>query len=346
MKKVLFILNNAPNYRDVFLRELGKHVDLTVMSRLGKNIGLNNPQKRENYRFIELKERKLFGLYLNPIQFTFASKDFDVLILGVGIREPFVLLNLLRKDVRKISFGHIYSYRDNKINNIVRQWSFRKCDAYLVHSEAVRKRLLKEVDKPIYSFNNTYFYKFEIQYLPLPPKDNGLNILWVGRYRTDKHKLRNIIYLLDIASRNSHINLMLVGTGMVDALRNTNISHNVEIVDEVFNNDELKKLFEWSHVVMNPGHMGLLIANAGRFGRAVILDSKTPHSPEVQLAYDANQLFIDFDDKKEVDKLISELSDPTNTFLKEKGEEIVSVMKQKYNIEYMLSQFLSAINES
>lgn len=347
MKKVLFILNNAPNYRDVFLRELGKHVELTVMSRLGQNIGLSNPTKRENYKFIELKERKFFGLYLNPVQFTYVSKGFDVLIMGIGVREPFVLLNLFRRGIRKISFGHIYSYRDNKINSIIRNLSFRKCNAYLVHSEAVKKRLQHEVDRPIYAFNNTYFYKSEIEPLPFISKDKGLNLLWIGRYRTDKHKLRNITYLLDIASRNPSTNLKLVGTGMKEAFKNRqDLPRNVEIIDEVFNNDELKELFGWSHVVMNPGHMGLLIANAGRFGRAVILDSKTPHSPEVQLAYDANQLFMDFDDKTRIDKLIKELSMPSNTFLTEKGQEIASVMKQKYNIEYMLSQFLSAINDN
>jgi phenylacetate-CoA ligase len=55
------------------------------------------------------------------------------------------------------------------------------------------------------------------------------------------------------------------------------------------------------------------------------------------------ELFIDFDNENEVDELILQLIDDKNK-LDMLGNEMAKVMKEKYTTEYMLSQFLKAIN--
>lgn len=40
--KVLYFLNHAPNYRDIFLQELGKHLDLTAVFYPGVLANLKN----------------------------------------------------------------------------------------------------------------------------------------------------------------------------------------------------------------------------------------------------------------------------------------------------------------
>lgn len=44
--RVLYFINFAPNYRDVFLREFGKYVDLTVVSYDGTEVNMKNPEER------------------------------------------------------------------------------------------------------------------------------------------------------------------------------------------------------------------------------------------------------------------------------------------------------------
>src|SRR5690606_25837866 len=96
--KVLYIINNAPDYRDIFLRELGKHVDLTVVSFSCKERNLNPPLKRENYQYIELKYREIFGFSFNFKEFTLVNKiDPQVVFIGYNVRNIFRLLNLFRK---------------------------------------------------------------------------------------------------------------------------------------------------------------------------------------------------------------------------------------------------------
>ena len=348
MKKVLFLLNNAPNYRDKFLKELGKKVDLTVMSRSGKGIDLNDPAIREGYKYIELEGKTFLGINFNPKQFYHASKDFDVIIMGASLREPFLLLNLFRRNKKKILFGHVFNLsmqKESLIKKAFYKWTWRKCDSFLVHTNYIKNRLSSKTQKPIYSFNNTYFYSSEVEELPFNDFNNGLNLLWIGRYRQENYRLRNITTLIDIAKRNPEkVKLRLIGPGMIEAFANSDLPKNIEIFNEVFDESTLTKHFQWSHLVMNPGIVGLLVMNTARFGRPIIIDKNSVQGPEVQLAIDANQLFIDFDDKNCVDELINDLVGAGSYKLNNWGREMAKVMRDKYTLEYMLSQFLKAIN--
>src|SRR5690606_36619923 len=100
-------------------------------------------------------------------------------------REPFMLFNLYRKNKKRIWFGHVYSYRNEKklTHKIFYNWAFKKIDGFLVHSDYIKNRLQKQTNKPIYSFNNTYFYKSDIKKLPFTNTEGKLNVIWVGRYR-------------------------------------------------------------------------------------------------------------------------------------------------------------------
>lgn len=352
-KRVLFVLNNAPNYRNVFLEQLAQHVELTVLANCGRAIGLREPSVRKGYRYLGVKERILFGINWNWQQFTKASGTFDLIILGgISIRNPFLLLNLIRSKQKFIFFGHIYSNR--KVGTINRRVSlyglfrriiFKRCRAFLVHSDFVKEKLKHETSKPIYSFNNTYFFRSDVTPVPFDNKKGKLNILWVGRYTSHPNKLRNITYLIDIARRNKNVNVRLIGNGIKEGVKNIPLSDNVEIYGEMYDDSALEHHFRWSHVVMNPGNLGLLVVNAARFGRPVIVDNNTAHPPEIQLALDSGQIMLNFDEFSEVDKLIeSLLRDEANAKEKELAEKLVNTMYQKYTIEYMLEQFLLAIN--
>lgn len=349
MKKVLFILNHAPNYRAVFLRELAKHIDLTVMARGGDEIDLRDPDKHAGYRFIELKSRRFMGLNFNISHFTQAFGDFDILIFGASLREPFMLLNLLRPNKKIILFGHIFSHKRKEeflLNKILNAWAWRCCNSFLVHSDSIKNRLAPKTDKPVYSFNNTYFYESDIKKLPFFDTEDGLHIIWVGRYVEQEIKLRNITCLIDLARRNKRVSVRLIGTGIRKGLKDEDIPDNVDLFGEVFDDEVLERHFRWSHVVMNPGIAGLLVVNTARFGRPIIIDENIVQGPEVQLARDADQIFLDFDDNEKVDELIDYLIENKKGQLEIMGGRMADTMKDRYTIEYMVQQFLKAIDHS
>lgn len=339
--KVLYILNNAPNYRDVFLKELGKHVDLTVVSFSGAKINLKDPEYREGYKYIELEYRTFKNISFQTREFSIVSKDYDVVILGYSLRNPFRILNVFRSHKNILFAGLIYGRNQgNFISGIMRKFILGRAKGVLVYTEAVKERLAKEINVPILSFNNTSFLKSEIKPLKFEFKSNELNLIWVGRYK----KIKKVEALVKLARKYKNINLKLIGPNLAENIVLREDDFNISILGEVYSED-LEKHYEWSHAVFSPGHIGLLVMNTARYGRPIFIDSKTRHAPEIQLAKEANQLFLDFENKEEVDKLIS-LCISDRAFLIEQGINLAQTMSEKFTVEYMVQQTLKGINNN
>src|SRR5690554_2400850 len=201
--KVLYFINYAPNYRDVFLKELGKHVDLTVVSYAGKEANLKDPNERVGYKHICLKRKRFFfNINFNIKEFTIANGDFDVVVVGYTLWNPFRMINLFRKRKRVICEGKIFGKNDGFVTRFFRRIFVNSGEGLLVYSELVKKHLLKYTKRPIIVFNNTSYSKSDLKPLPLNPIINSLNVLWVGRYQ----KRKKLEILIQIAKKYSNIN--------------------------------------------------------------------------------------------------------------------------------------------
>lgn len=334
--KVLYLINFAPNYRDKFLNELGKHVDLTVSAYPGIEANLVDPESRQGYSFIEQKRLKLFGFNLNKNEFTLANDNYDVVIVGYTLWNPFRMFNLLRRKKRVICEGLIYGKTNNLITKLLRKIFIENSEGVLVYSQLVKQRLEKETKKPIIVFNNTSYARKEINPLPIPTLDTTLNIIWVGRYQ-ERKKLEQLYNLAKIDKR---IQVRLIGPGIKEAFSHKQKLDNFEIFDAVYDN-ELEKHFSWSHIVFNPGGAGLLVMNAARFGRSITIDNNSHHGPEIQLAIDSNQDFLDFSELDAIQLYIDKIFD-NPSYLRNKAGDISKEM-ENYTIEYMTEKYLDAI---
>ena len=155
---------------------------------------------------------------------------------------------------------------------------------------------------------------------------------------SDEKKLERLI---ELAIRNNKINLRLIGPNISEKLSSYQ-SDRIELFDEVYDK-ELYTHFKWSNIIFNPGGAGLLVMNAARFSRPIVIDKFSHHGPEIQLAIDSNQDFVDFRNKVEVDDLI-DLYISNNKYLLGKGSSLYNEMKN-YTIEYMTKQYLKAIEK-
>ena len=334
--KVLYLINFAPNYRDKFLVELAKYVDLTVTAYPGMEANLTDPEQRKGYRFIPLKRKKILGFNLNHKEFTLANDEYDVVIVCYTLWNPFRMINLLRKQKRVICEGLIYGKKNDIITRLLRKTFIEASEGVLVYSQMVKDKLSKETKKPLIVFNNTSYAKHEIKPLPLSVLDESLNIIWVGRYQERK----KIERLYDLAKLDKRVAVRLIGPGMKEAFKNKAMLNNFQIYDSTYGED-LEKHFGWSHTVFNPGGAGLLVMNAARFGRSIVIDNNSHHGPEVQLALDANQDFIDFSDLSIVKNYIDNLFDQPS-YLQKKANALIEKMNN-YTIEHMADKYLKAI---
>jgi glycosyltransferase involved in cell wall biosynthesis len=107
--------------------------------------------------------------------------------------------------------------------------------------------------------------------------------------------------------------------------------------------DELLSHFGWCNVVFSPGNMGLLVSTAARFGRAIICDKGSHHGPEVELAKQAGQFFVDASDADVVDQLFSRLL-MTPDLIVEKGDQLCLTAKQYYSVEEMVRRHVAIVN--
>lgn len=335
--KVIYIINYAPNYRHVFLQELGKFCDLTVVSFNGKNANLQDPENRDGYNFIELKQKRLLNISFQLKEFTLCNDKYDVIIVGYNLRNPFRMLNVFRNQ-RVILEGLIYGKNENFFIRFFRHLFIKKSEGVLVYSKMVEDKLKQEIkNKPIISFNNSSYSLTDIDILEKNEVTNELNILWIGRFQ----KRKKIDRLIDIASKYDFVKVRLIGPGIKENLKA--IPSNVEILGPIYDQD-LKSHFEWSHAVFNPGGAGLLTMNAARFGRPIFIDNNSHHGPEIQLAIDGNQYFLDFSDDKLVEDLVFKCKNTPN-YMQNKGIELATKM-ENYTIEFMAKQYMKSINKN
>ena len=335
--KVLYLINYAPNYRDGFLNEFGKFVDLTVTSYRGNEANLKDPIERRGYQYIPLQRKRLFGINFNMKEFTIANGDFDVVIVGYTLWNPLRMINLFRKKKRVICEGLIYGRNNDILTRLLRKIFVNAGEGILVYSDMVKQKLIHETKRPIIVFNNTSYSRSEINPIPLSPIADKLNVIWVGRYQERKRIER----LHALAKKDNRLQVRLIGPGIKEAFEGLEKMENLAIYDAAYEND-LYEHFKWCHLVFNPGGAGLLVMNAARFQRSIVIDNNSHHGPEIQLAIDAKQDFIDFSDSEYVREYIDQLFvDPR--YFERKAQALCSKM-ENYTIEYMSQQYLKAVD--
>lgn len=333
--KVLLTLNHAPDYREPFLRELGNKVDLTVISQPCADGGLTPPPERKDYRYIEIPSFTLFGLTLQTgIKRLISLEEFDVICCSLNFRQPQWLLPfLLNSEFRNkwVWWGSIYGHHNNFFLRALRKYLLTRASGCLVYSELIEKQVREEVNINALSFNNTEILEREFRAGNFAEHE-GLHLLFVGRY----HPRKNLDRLIELAKRRDDMSVHLVGPGM----------DSVEIPDDLKNSNRVKTFgrtlgkdlnphFDWADIAVSPGDVGLLVMNAARHGKGIIIEEKGEHGPECWLAKEAGQPFIPFENQEETDAFFDNLINQKH-LLREWGGKLQEIAREKYTIEYMV----------
>jgi hypothetical protein len=332
---VLLVINHAPDYRETFLHELGKQVNLTVVAQPCEDAKLAPPKKRNGYKYIETPAIKLFGLFWQPgLNHIIHQKPWDILCFGTSSRniDRYVLF-LKNPDYwnRWIWRGLIYGRKNNIIINVFRKYFFSRSAALLVYSNEVAVRVRNDYGVNAVSFNNTEVKQQEYREGVFKNNHSEIRMLFVGTYKPRK----KIERLIELAGRRRDVKIRIVGPGM-EKLKTPqrNIAPGkVEIFGRT-TGDELNSHFDWADIVVSPGNVGLLVMNAAKHGKGIVIDNKSYHGPEHLLAKETGQPFISFENEKKVDNFIDDLF-KNRWKLKKWGNDIQALAKEKYTIEYM-----------
>lgn len=345
--RVLLVLNHAPHYREQFLRLLGSQCELVVMANACREAGLLEPEQRVNYRYVENEAKGIFRrlpLRIHVRELLEIAGEYDVVIVTWDLhhvmRYFFPLLPAVRR--RFVWSGHFYGTRDSSLLTAVRTWFVNRARRVVCYSTAIRMRLIADgAHVPIQSFNNSQVSAAEIEALDLQPAGPRLRLLFVGRDQPRKKLDR----LVSLARRRSDLVEVTVAGVDVRAFMETHPDvrdlSNFRLEGSV-TGQALRQLFSWCDLVANPGHLGLLVVNGGSHGRAIMVDSVSQHAPEVVVAHEADQFFVDWRDESAVDSLLETLRD-NRALLVSAAARLVKVIREGYTIETMVSVHLEAI---
>ena len=338
--RTLFVINALPDYKESFIRELGKHHEITVIAK--PNNGFENDFERVGYEYIEVECYSIFGLKIQPRLFYYIFfSNWDKIICSWNIRYIDRLLYFLLYIARKkkwIWWGHMLGRSDFKYSSLFRKAFIPMAKSTLIYSDFFKQQLLKEFNYTnIHSFNNSELSLREVR-KPEWQDSITLNLLFVGRF-SERKKLD---FFVELAKRNASFEILLIGPGMLENFKSITLP-NFKVLDKIENN-KLDSYFNWAHLVVNPGFLGLIILNAARYGKPMLINDISGHGPEISLAYDAHQLFYDFSDLEKISSYLEELK-KNKKLLRAKGNFLQKIAIESYNVESMVKVHLNSLKD-
>jgi len=335
LTKTLLVIDHAPDYREAFLRELGKKVDLTVVAQPCEPDSLNPPKARNNYKYIEIPTIRFMGLIWQPnLKQLLKQHKWEVVCFDFNLRHISRLyLFLFNPNYWKIWVwrGLIFGSKKNKIINLLRKYFLKRSANNLVYSDIVVKKLKEMFGVNAVSFNNSEVRTEEFRKATFNNYDNELRMIFVGTFKLRKKLDR----LIKIIQRRKDIKIRIIGSGMENLYIPSELqnSSQIQIFGHTFGK-ELNLHFDWADIVISPGNVGLLVMNAARHGKGIVIDNKSYHGPEYWLAKESGQPFISFENEEIVDKFIDDVI-KHRWKLKKWGEDLQSIAKEKYTVEFM-----------
>ncbi|MGM0858920.1 MAG: glycosyltransferase [Pseudomonadota bacterium] len=345
-KKVLMILDNAPNYREQFLRQLAESCDLTVYAQPCEPDYLTPPENREGYKYVEYTASYLGGFRIQKgFKRLVQKSDWDVIFVNFNLRRPERLLYFFFcKSVRHrwVWRGRIVGRVDKlAVGRLVKKIFLRGARSLLVYNDEDARFCQQKYNPKTYSFNNTEVAKSDFVNTPFLKSDQ-LKLIYVGRFQ-DRKRLGRLLWL---AARFPEIIIRVVGPDC-HKLKNVSESHpfpsNIEVFDAAYGYD-LQRHFRWCDAVVNPGHVGLLVMNAAKHGKPIFIDRFSDHAPEISLAIEAEQFFIDFENFCNAGEAMLRVWD-NYELLEEAGERLQRVATNRYTIENMVDVHIQVLKE-
>lgn len=342
---VLLVLDHAPDYRETFFRQLGSMTKLTVVAQPCEPEGLTAPLERKGYEYLEIPTKRVGGMYWQPgLRALTSLREWDVICMGINLRHTarivtFISLpNTWKKWVWR---GHIFGRAESETINFVRGWLLRRSAGCLAYSQIQSNEVVRRFGVNAVSFNNSEVRACEFRPGSHSLEDHVLKLLFVGRYQPRKRLER----LIDLASRRSDIFIRLVGPDMdkIDVPQDLKETGRVQRFGKT-SGDALNQHFDWADMVANPGHVGLLVMNAARHQKGIIIDSESRHAPEYWLAKQAEQPFVDFSDASAIDEFLdSVIAHPISA--RDWAVRLQELAKKEYTVEYMVEAHLDVFNK-
>jgi glycosyltransferase involved in cell wall biosynthesis len=327
MKKVLLISNKVLHYRV----KIYNHIHSKLREEGYEFILLTNSiqaNSEENTEFKTQTEPFSFFKYKNRIN----EIDPDIVILFLHLKNLIMLPLIIYLKFRKIPviyWNHGINQKDprNLIKNLIYYKIHNMVDGILLYSPNEKKYIKQKNHKKVYVANNTIV--FDEKLYPLKQSKNQIkeeldviadfNILFVGR--ETKYKKLNAIIDIIKSYNNESIGLLIVGPllNQDKTLKSISKYPQIKYLGEIYNKNDLARIYWISDVFCIPGANGLGLNEAMFWGLPCLTLEKELHGPEIWYLKNGENGYI-LNDLKELNDAILKLY---------KGKDLLKKLSKK-----------------
>lgn len=367
MAKTCCMFNYGPHYRDAIFSKIDKELKyhLYFGHKFPGTIRKADVSQYQNYQK-DLKNVFVKNLYWQRGAIRNVFKPYENYIMtgelsGVTTWIVMVLAKFSRKKVYLWSHG--WYERDGMVKSFFRKMFFGLSHKVLLYGDHAKQIMMNHgfsEDKLIGIYNsldydrqknvrnklistNVFSEKFGNNYPVL---------VYIGRIQKWKRLDLLIDAIIKMNEDAFYVNLIIIGsesedTGIYDYIEKNNVSDQVWLYGETYNEDEIGSLIYNSNICVSPGNVGLTAIHSLMYGTPVITHNDFGYQgPEVEAISDGvTGLFYKRNDSHDLACKIRgwlEKHPSTNEALREKCYKIVD---EKYNPYYQIEVLRNVVGE-
>lgn len=261
------------------------------------------------------------------------------------LRTWLLLVQARRRGVRTAVWGHALG-RGVGVQRMApsRRTMFGLADDIICYCYAERKPLQTVFPhKRILVAGNATVRQEEFVPLGTPAVDRN-SVLFLGRLVKAKKPMLLLRALHVLQGQGQHIGAIFVGEGperleCESFARSTGL-RNILFVGEEFSRSRIRKLAAKCFAVASPGYVGLSVLDALSMGLPVAFSHDEPNAPEVEVLDEGiSAIAFRGDDPQSLAASLQKMHSHRLEWLA-RGEQLCAVVKERYSIERMVSQFM------
>ena len=368
--RVAYITNILPNYRKGFYEKLfqSQEISLDVYAQTEAHSMKSalNDIFPDNVKVIEHIDFLNNRLTWQKLPWVKLYKEYDVLKIDGNPRviTHFLIATiymLLGKKV--ILYSMLHSYKNNRINKLIRITWMRLFQYHLLHNEEEIKTLRTKkgfgtktmvaynngIDQKLIDAQKVIWTKQKIENWKKEQKtEDKISLLTCGRVTIGKYEiLLDAIHLLKTSCPNIICHIIGDGDGMEilrEKVKNLNLQANVRLEGEIYEEDKLAPFFISSNFFVYPFAIGLSINHAFGYGLPTIThDNLSEHGPEIILFQNGiNGLSYKQNNVEDLANKISELIQDEEKVLR-MGKNAHDLVSKKFNVDNMADSLINLI---
>jgi len=343
MKRVLFVTNQIPHYREALFNALARRYDLTVLQA-----STTSPGSGSGFNQITAPAKRVGPFYYQPgVVRVIWRGEYDVTVVMFDLRWPANMLAVFLKGRRRLLYwGH--GYGRSRPGNWLRNYVMRFSDGVVVYAS-------RDVDRIVSNGMPRHKVFVVPNTIHVPNHADGStsrkdSFLFSGRLQSRKKVDLLIATFAAVCSRLPNgITLSIVGSGSESSALRTlayrlGVADRVVFYGEITDHERLRALFHRAFAYVSPGPVGLAVLHSFAYGVPVVTSLVDAHGPEFNDLIDQENALL-YQTHEALEELLVRLChDPS--LVSRLGHNAYRRYAQDRSLQQMVQAFVTAIEDS